>query len=199
MTRPRREAPLTREEILDAALAIVDTDGLAALTMRRLAATVGVEPMSLYYHVSSKEMLLDRTIERMRAEMRLPERLPDDPSDLLEVLFVEYRRVLMAHPNMIPLAARRTAGMGTSGLEYLINQGMAREDAVELYQSLAALAVGFSVLGSGMVEPGWAGLPEALRGRLRQWRDATFRRTLRLVLDGYRERVADAGAAPATR
>ncbi len=51
MTRRGRERPLTREELLDAALGIVDSEGLAALTMRRLAAAVGVEAMSLYYHV----------------------------------------------------------------------------------------------------------------------------------------------------
>ena len=51
MTRRRREQPLTRDELLDAALGIVDSEGLAALTMRRLAAAVGVEAMSLYYHV----------------------------------------------------------------------------------------------------------------------------------------------------
>jgi AcrR family transcriptional regulator len=177
---------MTREELLGAALAIVDSEGLAALTMRRLAAAVGVEAMSLYYHVPHKEALLDGTVERMRSEMRLPETAPDDWADALEAIFVEYRRVLAAHPNMLPLSARRTDRAGASGLQYLIDQGVAPDDAVELYQSLVAFTIGYSVLSSPLVETAWAGLPEALGERLREWRDATFRRTLRIVMDGYR-------------
>ena len=186
MTPRTRERPLTRDELLDAALGIVDSEGLAALTMRRLAAAVGVEAMSLYYHVPHKEALLDGVVERMRSEMRLPETAPDDWADALEAVFVEYRRVLAAHPNMLPLAARRTDRAGASGLLYLIDQGVALDDAVELYQSLVAFTVGYSVLSSPVVETAWVGLPEALAERLRDWRDATFRRTLRIVMDGYR-------------
>jgi TetR/AcrR family tetracycline transcriptional repressor len=186
VTRPRRERPLTREELLDAALGIVDSEGLAALTMRRLAAAVGVEAMSIYYHVPHKEALLDGVVERMRSEMRLPPTEPDDWADALEAIFVEYRRVLVAHPNMLPLAARRTRGAGASGLEYLIGQGVPPDDAVELYQSLVAFTIGYSVLSAALVEAEWAGLPEALAERLGEWRDTTFRRTLRIVMDGYR-------------
>ena len=186
MTRSRRELPLTRTELLDAALGIVDSEGLEALTMRRLADAVGVEAMSLYHHVPSKDALLNWTVERMRSEMRLPEPLPDDWAGVLEAIFVEYRRVLAAHPNMLPLATRRTDLAGTSGLQYLIDQGIAPDDAVEMYQSLVAFTVGFSVLGSPLVETEWAGLPATLATRLRELRDGTFRRTLRIVMDGYR-------------
>lgn len=186
MTRHRRERPLTRDELLDAALGIVDSEGLPALTMRRLAAAVGVEAMSLYYHVPHKEALLDGVVERMRSEMRLPEIAPDDWAAALEAIFVEYRRVLAAHPNMLPLAARRTDRTGASGLQYLIDQGVPPDDAVELYQSLVAFTVGYSMLGSAVIETAWPGLPEALAERLREWRDTTFRRTLRIVMEGYR-------------
>ncbi len=191
VTRPRRERPLTRQELLDAALGIVDTEGLAALTMRRLADAVGVEAMSLYHHVPSKDALLDWTVERMRGEMRLPEPLPDAWAGVLEAIFVEYRRVLTAHPNMVPLAARRTSDAGTSGLQYLIDQGVAPDDAVELYQSLVAFTVGYSMLSSSYVETSWAGLPGELIERLRDWREGTFRRSLRIVIDGYRAGKGD--------
>jgi len=122
----------------------------------------------------------------MRSEMRLPETAPGDWADALEAIFAEYRRVLAAHPNMLPLAARRTDSAGASGLEYLIDQGFAPDDAVELYQSLVAFTIGYSVLSAPLVETAWAGLPEDLADRLGDWRDATFRRTLRIVMDGYR-------------
>ena len=186
MPAHRRERPLDLGELLDAALALVDAEGLEALTMRRLAAAVGVEAMSLYHHVPSKEALLDLVVDWMRAEMRLPDNAPPDWADSLEAVFVEYRRVLAAHPNMLPLAARRTGTAGTSGLHYLVDQGIDPEVAVELYQSLVAFTIGFSVVGSPLVEASWAGLPDALGERLRDWRDSTFRRTLRVVMDGYR-------------
>jgi AcrR family transcriptional regulator len=187
----RRPHPLTRDELLDAALAIVDAEGLAALTMRRLAEALGVEAMSLYYHVPSKETLLDWTTERMRSEMRLPDPLPGGWSDVLEAIFVEYRRVLAAHPNMLPLATRRTDGAEASGLRYLVEQGIPRDDAVELYQSLVAFTVGYSVVGSPLVEPRGVGLPDDLARRLADWREATFRRTLRIVMAGYRTSAPD--------
>ena len=191
MTRRRRERPLTREELLGAALGIVDSEGLAALTMHHLADAVGVEAMSLYHHVPSKAVLLDWTVDRIRSEMRLPEPAPDDWADALEAVFVEYRRVLTAHPNLLPLSARRTDRAGTSGLQYLIDHGIPPDDAVELYQSLVAFTVGYSMLSSPLVETAWAGLPEELAERLRELRESTFRRTLRIVMDGYRAGKGD--------
>jgi AcrR family transcriptional regulator len=190
----RRDRPLTREELLDAALTIVDSEGLAALTMQHLADAVGVEAMSLYHHVPSKAVLLDWTVDRIRSEMRLPEPAPDDWADALEAVFVEYRRVLTAHPNLLPLSARRTDPSVPSGLTYLIDHGIPVEDAVELYQSLVAFTVGYSMLGSPMVETAWAGLPEELAERLRDWRESTFRRTLQMVMGGYRAGKAEEGS-----
>lgn len=185
MTRRKRNRPLTRDEILDEALRIIDGEGLEALTMRRLGAALRIDPMALYRHVPNKEALLDLTVERMRAEMEFPDRLPDHPAGLLEAVFMEYRRVLAAHPNMLPLATRRTDPAGTSGLQYIVDQEIPPEDAVELYQSLAAFTVGFALLSSPLVEERWAGVPEDLAERVGEWRDATFRRTLRAVMDGY--------------
>jgi AcrR family transcriptional regulator len=185
VTRGRRDHPLTREEVVDTALRIVDSDGLAALTMRRLGADLGVEAMALYHHVSGKEALLDLVVERMRSQMRLTDPLPDDPAGLLEALFVEYRRVLTAHPNLLPLAARRTDPSATSGLDYLLGQGLGRDEAIELYQSLVAFTVGYSLLGSSLTDQSWAGIPEDLADQLRQWKDPTFRRSLQAIMEGY--------------
>ncbi len=64
-TTPKREAkaPLSRERVLRAAIGIADADGIGSLTMRRLAQELGVEAMSLYYHVSNKEEVLDGMID----------------------------------------------------------------------------------------------------------------------------------------
>src|SRR5262245_47111027 len=60
--RPGRPARLSRDQVLRAALEIADADGIEAVTMGRIAAAVGAEPMSLYRHVKNKEDLLDGLI-----------------------------------------------------------------------------------------------------------------------------------------
>ncbi|GAA1254206.1 TetR/AcrR family transcriptional regulator C-terminal domain-containing protein [Kitasatospora nipponensis] len=62
-------ARLSRPRVLAAAIALVDRQGLAALTMRRLATDLGVEPMALYRYASGKEALLDGTVEVFYAEV----------------------------------------------------------------------------------------------------------------------------------
>lgn len=180
-----RDKALTREEIVDEALRLVDEEGMEALSMRRLGAALGVEAMALYRHVPNKEALLDLTVERMRSEMRLEALDEEDPVGLMAAIFAEYRRVLTAHPNMLPLAARRTDTDSPSGLAYLIDQGVDPEDAIELYQSLMAFTLGFCVLGSQRVGSEWTGLSEDMAERLCDWRDSTFRRTLGAVMGGY--------------
>jgi AcrR family transcriptional regulator len=66
-TTPRE--PLSRDRVLAAAMRLADAEGLSALTMRRLAADVGVEAMSLYHHVPGKEKLLDGLAEAVLVEI----------------------------------------------------------------------------------------------------------------------------------
>ncbi|MEC3980582.1 TetR family transcriptional regulator [Amycolatopsis sp. H20-H5] len=56
---PERRAPLNRERVLNAAVALADQAGIDALRMRNLAPELGVVPMALYKHVANKEELLD--------------------------------------------------------------------------------------------------------------------------------------------
>ncbi len=65
------------------------------------------------------------------------------------------------------------------GLQYLLDRGAPRDHAVGLYQPLVAFTVGFSVLASSVIETLWIGLPSEPYERLRDWRECTFRRTLR--------------------
>jgi AcrR family transcriptional regulator len=62
-TPPKTRAPLSRDRIAEAALHIMDTEGLDAVSMRRVAREVGVEAMSLYHHVRDKDDLLNGVIE----------------------------------------------------------------------------------------------------------------------------------------
>jgi AcrR family transcriptional regulator len=64
--------PLSREKVLHAAVALADESGIEALTMRKLGEAVGVEAMSLYTHVASKDDLLDGMIDLVFEEIELP-------------------------------------------------------------------------------------------------------------------------------
>jgi TetR/AcrR family tetracycline transcriptional repressor len=186
VTSKRRTAPLTRDELFEAALRLVDEEGLEALTMRRIGDEVGVEAASLYHHVPNKEALIDGVLVRMRSEVRLPAQLPTDWIEIFEVIFAEYRRVLTAHPNLMLYAGRGVeSDPETSGLESLTQMGFSQDDAVDLWQSLIAFSVGFSVFSSSAAETDTSDLPSGLALRMGQWRDETFSRTLRMVLEGY--------------
>lgn len=186
MVRPKkRETPLTKDELYERALRIVDEEGLEALTMRRLAADVGVEAASLYHHVPNKDALIDGVLVRMRSEMRIPETLPEDPLDLLVPIFAEYRRVLSAHPNLVSYAGRRVESDPDSGLVLLTQIGFSDDDAVELWQSLIAFTVGFSMFASEQTESDTWDLPTDLARRMAEWRDETCLRTLRMIVDAY--------------
>jgi AcrR family transcriptional regulator len=70
--RTKRRAPITRERVLRAALALADQGGFESLTMRNLAKELGVEAMSLYNHVANKDDLLDGMIDLVFGEIELP-------------------------------------------------------------------------------------------------------------------------------
>ena len=100
MPRAARE-PLSRERVLGAAVTIADTEGLKALTMRRLAADLDVEAMSLYYHLPAKEALLDGVVETVLAEVLAA--VPDNAGDgdwrkRLRDQFLTARQVMLRHP-----------------------------------------------------------------------------------------------------
>lgn len=101
---------MTREQIVAAALALIDRDGLAALSMRRLAAELGVGPMSLYYHVPDKSALEDLILDAVLGEVDFS---GDDPTLDAEERAVrlgqELRAALLAHPHTVPITLSRSA------------------------------------------------------------------------------------------
>jgi len=106
---PARER-LTRERVVEAALRIMDEEGLDAVSMRRVAREVGVEAMSLYHHVRDKEDLLDGICAAVMRDFRFP----DEDRPWIEVArdgAREWRRVLRDHPNVIALWADRQRPM----------------------------------------------------------------------------------------
>jgi AcrR family transcriptional regulator len=91
-----RRTPLTRERVLHAAVALADASGSESLSMRKLGEAVGVEAMSLYHHVASKEDLLDGMIDVVFAEIELPVG-GEDWRTAIRRRAISARRVLSRH------------------------------------------------------------------------------------------------------
>ncbi|MFL6122675.1 TetR/AcrR family transcriptional regulator C-terminal domain-containing protein [Actinophytocola sp.] len=97
-----RREPLNRERILAAALALASEEGLAGLSMRRLAKVLGVEAMALYNHVANKSDILDGIADLVYAEIERPD--PGLPwAERVRATAVSTYRVLRHHP-VVPLA-----------------------------------------------------------------------------------------------
>lgn len=105
--RPKSgEEPLTRGRILEAALSLVDEEGIEALSMRRLARELGVDPMAIYHHLPNKRALLSALVGQVFSEMRVPG--PGEGGDLREwrervrAWASAFRDVSRAHPRLVP-------------------------------------------------------------------------------------------------
>ncbi|MEU4313119.1 TetR/AcrR family transcriptional regulator C-terminal domain-containing protein [Nocardia sp. NPDC024068] len=102
----RRDSPVTRTAVLNAALEIVDRDGIDGLSMRRLAEAVGRDPMVIYRHVPNKAAVLDGVAEVVFAELSVDATASDWVAEVRRVAR-EFRRVALAHPLVVPLLVTR--------------------------------------------------------------------------------------------
>ena len=108
---PGGKLPLSRQRVVAAALDLIDTEGLGALSMRRVGQRLDVEAMALYSYLPSREKLLDAVVDSV------VDQLWDDPQvqvqpedgwqDYLRRLAHGVRRLAIAHPRAFPLVATR--------------------------------------------------------------------------------------------
>lgn len=146
-------APLDRDQIVTAALAIVDDEGVDALSLRRLADRLGVTAMSIYWHVRDKAELLELVGHAVFAEMSIPPARGDWREQLADV----HRAMLagfLRHPNTIEVLIGR-ARFGPSGLSLferilsiLLDAGLSPEAAFDAYQALYRFSLGFMAMAS---------------------------------------------------
>jgi len=92
-----RRSTLTRQRVLEAAVELADRDGIESVSMRRLAHQLGIEAMSLYTHVRSKEDLLDGMVDVVMAEVPSPA-ATDDWKSALRATILGAREALRRHP-----------------------------------------------------------------------------------------------------
>ncbi|WP_030674290.1 TetR/AcrR family transcriptional regulator [Streptomyces sp. NRRL B-1347] len=104
---PSARTPLSRERVIRTAVAVADEKGSAALTMRAIAAPLGVEAMSLYHHVSGREDILDGMVDAVFGEIDLPPR-DTDWKTAMRHRAVSARAALRRHPWAIGLMDSRS-------------------------------------------------------------------------------------------
>ncbi|MFD2417222.1 TetR/AcrR family transcriptional regulator C-terminal domain-containing protein [Amycolatopsis pigmentata] len=101
--RTPRKPPLGRENLVRVAIGLADAEGLAALSMRRLAVEVGVGPMALYRHVPDKDELLRLMADAALGEVELPEPGPAGWRPRLELAARSQWRAYRRHPWLAPI------------------------------------------------------------------------------------------------
>ncbi|CAJ60621.1 MULTISPECIES: TetR/AcrR family transcriptional regulator [Frankia] len=116
-TAERRRPRLTREAIVDAAVAMADAEGLEAVSIRRVAAALDARPMSLYSHFDRKDDLLALMNDQVAAEVIVPEPLPTDWRDALRAIAHRTRDSSLRHPWVLQTLACHPR-LGPNGLRH---------------------------------------------------------------------------------
>jgi AcrR family transcriptional regulator len=155
-TTPGR-VPLSRDRVLKAALEYVDTHGLESLSIRKLAAELGVQGMTLYTHVDGKDALLDGLVEAMTGELELPSAAADsDWRAALREFAASLRDMIHRHPSAAPLLSSRHVQPARrlevldAYLQRLARAGIPEERAREVLRVVQVYAQ-----GHGLAEVSW--------------------------------------------
>jgi TetR/AcrR family tetracycline transcriptional repressor len=146
-----RRPQLTRQRVVAEALAVIAQDGVRAMSMRALAARLGVVPGALYHHVGNKQQLQDLLLDGVLAEIDFH----TDPSlawtDQLKVLAHRLRRVLEAHPGVAGILKTRdplgphSLALAEAFLLPLQAAGFADREAGLAFFLLLDYTIGFAV------------------------------------------------------
>ncbi|WDZ93368.1 TetR/AcrR family transcriptional regulator C-terminal domain-containing protein [Nocardiopsis sp. HUAS JQ3] len=192
-----KHAGLSRRRVLRTAVGLVDSEGVAALSMRRLARELDVEAMTLYHHVRNKEALEDAIVEHVLAEsIREPE-ASVSWQEAITGYALDLHRGLLAHPGVATLFATRPALTGRNLreleglLRILTTAGFTAGTALTIVHATASSVLGQHLTkrdeNSGGPAPGSADLPlvnEALEAGF-PGVDARVGFTLTALVTGY--------------
>jgi AcrR family transcriptional regulator len=138
----------------------MDGEGLEAVTMRRIGRDLGVEAMSLYNHVRDKEDILDGICEEVLAEFRVPQ--AGSWVEAARLGAGEYRRLLLAHPNVITLMTERKGAFTNAeslrayefALDLFRSAGLSEADSVKAFHAFGGYILGYVMMELGLMVGG---------------------------------------------
>jgi AcrR family transcriptional regulator len=145
---------LDRERITEATVRLLDAEGLARFSMRRLAAELNVTAMSVYWYVDTKDDLLELALDAAFGEMELPDAgVDEDWRDQMRALARQYRSLLVRHPWLSPLAGT-FLNIGPNNIAFAhAVQRVIRRTGLPTHGLAAAISAVFQfVYGFGTIE-----------------------------------------------
>ncbi|MER7582380.1 TetR family transcriptional regulator [Kitasatospora sp. NPDC097691] len=165
--RGGRPAQISVEQITAAAVDLLDREGLEALTMRRIGAHLGVAAMSLYRHLPGRDAILSAVVNHLFATALADLDAGPTWTGALTRFAVAYRRMLLAHPNAVPLLATHPVDPETAVpvlavlLEGFAAAGVDQDEALIRIQSVGVFTLGHALAQVG-ARPGAADVEGAV-------------------------------------
>jgi AcrR family transcriptional regulator len=150
----RRAAPLSRERIVDAAVLLLDQHGSDGLTMRRLAEALDVTPTALYWHVRTKEDVLDLALDRIFGDVPLPE-ITGDWRDDTRGLIRGWRSAMLRHPWAPGLIGRPMLGPNVLARTEHLQSALTRGGLSGLDLAVTTRLLANYVIGAALTEATW--------------------------------------------
>lgn len=182
---PGQRAGLDRSQVLAAAFELVARAGVEGLTMRALAAQLGVSPNALYSHVADKDALVDAVLDELLAQVEAPTSTGGDPIEGLFDLMASTYHVLVGHPDLVSLYLARQGARGPNAqhlgqvmLALLRRAGATGPAAETALKVLVIHTIGFAAFTTANPldadDPAFRATPDT----------ASFHRSLRWLLAG---------------
>lgn len=164
-TSPRRRGPAPRfsqEQLVDAAVTVVETQGFSALSLRSVARHLGVGPMTLYTYVDSSDELASLVVERLVGDAVQGVRWPRSWRGVLRVFARELDALVVTHPAMVEAYERgmvrsgRAEQVASDVQQRLVVGGLTPKQAGEAYMAVHSIVLGFALIRSvrGPAVPG---------------------------------------------
>jgi AcrR family transcriptional regulator len=153
--KPGPQPRYTREQVAERALALMDAEGSGGLTMRRLAADLGMSTMALYRYFPHREALIDAAVEVAAPEVTLPEPgaapWKEQLADLARQLYqAGVRHPAIARERFIrPLQSPSAMKVTDRAIALLLEAGLANRDAVAAFKSLLIHTFGAAAITAG--------------------------------------------------
>ncbi|MFG1953455.1 TetR/AcrR family transcriptional regulator C-terminal domain-containing protein [Micromonospora sp. NPDC048830] len=153
-SRPRRALPLTLERIVAAAVILLDEHGIEGLTMRRLAQQLDVTSTALYWHVKTKDDVLDLAVDRIFGDVPIPEASADWIDDI-RALARAWRAAMLRHPWTPRLIGRPMLGPNVLARTEFLQSALVRGGHAGLHLAVATRMLANYVIGAALTEATW--------------------------------------------
>jgi TetR/AcrR family transcriptional regulator, tetracycline repressor protein len=150
--RPGRARVFTQEQVLQAALELVDSGGAAALTVRGLAATLGTAPNAVYTYFPTLDALRAGLVEHVLGKLDLDHLVGNNWRPALRDTAIGLHELLASHPGVVwlfvavPMTGERSLAAGERVLALLVRAGFTEEEAARALYTILVYTIGFAAL-----------------------------------------------------